>query len=102
MSRYLDEAAATRDGYRITHEPDAHRFSLTHDGRELGEVHYRLLGDTGIDFNHTVVDPELRGTGLAGVLAQHALTSELVRGRHIQASCWFIAGYLEKHPELRG
>lgn len=101
MTRYLDAESAAADGFTVEHERDRHRFVLAQQGRELGEAHYTLLGDDGIDFDHTVVDPEMRGTGLSGVLAQRALTDEIVRGRTIRASCWFIDGYLEKHPELR-
>lgn len=114
MTRYLDAEQAAADGYRIVHEPERQRFVLLQSApdagtadRTLGEAHYRLLGDeaagtAGIDFDHTYVDPSLRGTGLSGVLARHALTDEIVRGRRVAASCWFIAGYLEKHPELAG
>ena len=51
-------------------------------------------------FDHTVVDPGLRGTGLSGLLAEHALTDDIVKGRKIQASCWYIEGYLERNPHL--
>ncbi|MBP1324791.1 putative GNAT family acetyltransferase [Leucobacter exalbidus] len=105
MARYLDEAQAAAAGFTIAHEPEAHRFTVTHAtaaGPELvGEAHYSLLGETVIDFDHTLVTPTLRGTGLSGLLAQHALSSELAQSRRIAASCWFIEGYLKKHPELR-
>lgn len=100
MTRYLSEESAAEDGYAIVHEAGEHRFTLTHRGEERGEAHYRLLGDTAIDFDHTVVAPAERGTGLAGLLAHRAVTSEIVRGRTVMASCWFIRGYLAKHPEL--
>lgn len=123
MARYLDETQAAADGYRIVHEPDRHRFAIYLDGaaegaststasgagedadppgRLMGEAHYSLLGDEAIDFDHTIVSPELRGTGIASLLAQRALTSDVAGGRRLLASCWFIRGYLEKHPELRG
>lgn len=105
MAKYVDEAQATADGFQFVHEPEASRYALyreTGDARELvGEAHYTLQGNTTVDFDHTVVNPALRGTGLAGLLARGALTGDVVEGRRIVASCWFIAGYLEKHPELR-
>ncbi len=100
MARYLDEESAAADGFTIEHEPERSRFVLKQGGREFGEAHYTLIGDGGIDFDHTVVDPELRGTGLSGLLAHRAVTDEVVRGRQMRASCWFIEGYLAKHPEL--
>lgn len=106
MARYLDEAQARADGFTIEHEPERHRFALVRSSEGsaevLGEAHYTLLGDDGIDFDHTLVAPSLRGTGLSALLAEHALTDEIVRGRRIRASCPFISGYLAKHPSLAG
>ena len=105
MARYVDEAQAASAGFHIEHEPAAARYAVYRgegaDRTLVGEAHYSLLGDTAIDFDHTVVSPSLRGTGLASLLAQQALTGDMVRGRRVEASCWFIAGYLERHPELR-
>ena len=104
MGRFLNEAQAAADGYTITHEPGRARYVVTASGadggRVVGEAHYALLGDDVIDFDHTVVVPELRGTGLSGLLAHRALTGEAVGQRRITASCSFIVGYLQKHPEL--
>lgn len=111
MARYRDEAEAAADGYTIEHEPDAQRFVLVQSAdasaERLGEAHYRLLGGdppdehAAIDFDHTYVHPSLRGTGLSGILVRRALTDEITRDRRLDAGCWFVAGYLEKHPELR-
>lgn len=100
MARFTDEAAANKAGYGISHEPEHNRFVLTFDGAQLGEAHYTQLANGGFDFDHTEVDPSLRGTGLSDLLARHALTHETVFGQPITASCWFVAGLLEKHPEL--
>ena len=112
MARYTNDAEAAADGIRILHEPERHRFTLLRGEDRVGEAHYTLRGDAdsdlkgddrgSIDFDHTFVETELRGTGVSGLLAQHALTDPITRGRRIEASCWFIAGYLRKHPELRG
>lgn len=107
MARYLSEAAANAAGITIVHEPDAQRFAVYRAVEEsakpaelVGEAHYSLPREGVIDFDHTVVDVSLRGTGLSGVLARKALTSEVTSGRNIIASCWFIDGYMHKHPEL--
>lgn len=112
MTKYQDEAQAAADGITIVHQADHSRYALLREvdgevdrdragARLVGEAHYRLLGDDAIIFDHTVVIPELRGSGLSGLLAHRALTGSAVQGRRIEASCWFIAGYLDKHPELR-
>ena len=109
MANYTDEAQAQADGFSIEHEADRHRFVVVQtadggddaaEGSVVGEAHYTLIGDDAIDFDHTVVDPGLRGTGLSGLLAEHALTDDIVKGRKIQASCWYIEGYLERNPHL--
>lgn len=105
MGKYADEAAAAADDYRFVHQPDRHRFVLVHQGEsghhELGEAHYTLIGEEGIDFDHTEVDPSLRGTGLSGLLVRHALADPVVAGRELRASCWFVAGMLEEDPSPR-
>ena len=104
MAKYADEHQAAADGFRIVHEPEASRYAVylgEGDATTLvGEAHYSLLGDDTIDFDHTVITPALRGTGLSGLLARHALTGDAPRGRKIRASCWYIAEYLGRHPEL--
>jgi predicted GNAT family acetyltransferase len=105
MAKYADEKQARADGFSIAHEPERHRFALLQAAegaadKVVGEAHYTLIGDDAIDFDHTVVDPGLRGTGLSGLLAERALTDEIVRGRKIHASCWYIEGYLERNPHL--
>ena len=90
------------DEVEFTHEPDESRFAAVRrgDGERIGEAHYRLLGDEGIDFDHTVVLPALRGRGIASELIRTALTSDIARDRRILASCPFVADYLRQHPEL--
>ncbi|WP_125100512.1 N-acetyltransferase [Leucobacter chromiireducens] len=118
MARYLTEDQAAADGFQIVHEPDTSNFFVVHTAADgtassVGSAHYTLRGEaaTGgdaaaaaaagsIDFDSTVVDPAYRGTGLSGLLAHRAVTDEIVRGRHVRASCWFIEGYLARHPEL--
>ena len=60
-----------------------------------------LIGFTAMARNSTVLDPALRGTGLANLLAERALTDDIVKGRKVQASCSFIEGFLERNPHLR-
>ena len=110
MTRFTTESAANDAGFTIVHEPDRSRYALYEAAapgesdsgdaapKLLGEAHYTLLGDDAIDFDHTVVVPQLRGTGLAGLLAHRAVTGSVTEGRTLQASCWFIAAYLKKHP----
>ena len=105
MARYTDVQQAEADGFRFAYEPDASRYAVYRSGSEgsedlVGEAHFSLRGSELIDFDHTVVIPELRGTGISGLLARFALLGPAASGRRIAASCWFIDGYLAKHPEI--
>lgn len=111
MARYRSEDDAAADGLRIVHEPDRSQFTVTsggtdtEDGTPVGEAHYTLRDDPSgggsIDYDHTYIDPAFRGTGLSRLLAHRAVTDDIASGRRMLASCWFIAGYLGRHPELR-
>ena len=70
-------------------------------GDELAGYSEFELGEGSITFVHTVVDDAFEGRGLGGKLAKGALTDAKDRGLRIEATCTFIAGYLERHPELR-
>ncbi|MBO1900859.1 N-acetyltransferase [Leucobacter weissii] len=101
MTGYADEKAARDDGLVISHEPERHRFVILREGALLGTAHYALHGEAGaegaaIDFDGTEVDPALRGSGISRLLAQRALTDEIVEGRRILASCWFMAAELRR------
>lgn len=98
MARYVDTASAAADGFSIEHREDEHRFVIVNDGDVIGYAHYRLIGEDGIDFDSTVVREEFRGTGLSRLLVRHAVGDDLVRGRDVHASCWFVAGFLRRHP----
>lgn len=118
MTRYLSEEDAAADGLRIMHDPERGRFVISQSassrtneaggvdaesaGKVVGFAHYTLLDSPhgAIDFDSTFVDPSFRGTGLSGLLAHRAVTDDIVTGRRVLASCWFIAQYLERHPEL--
>ena len=104
MTRYETEQDANADGYTLEHQPDHHRFVVVKGEEVLGTAQYALFGSddlAAIDFNSTVLDPALRGTGLANLLAERALTDDIVKGRKVQASCSFIEGFLERNPHLR-
>ena len=100
MAGYSTAEEALADGFTVEHDPASQRFLLLRDGEVMGTAHYTLLGDTGIDFDGTEVTPALRGTGLAAILAHRAFTDKIRSGRELHTSCWFMAGYLERHPEL--
>ncbi|BBH63968.1 hypothetical protein ACTI_06530 [Actinoplanes sp. OR16] len=76
------------------------RYEVVLGGEVAGMLHYRRHGDR-IELLHTEVDQAFSGRGLAGRLAAAALADARSRSTPVTATCPFVAGYLERHPELR-
>lgn len=99
MSPYRTETEALADGFTIEHREDEHRFVVVHDARVIGHAHYSYVGDDGINFDGTFVDPAHRGTGLSALLVTHALADDVVAGKTVRASCWYVADHIAAHPD---
>jgi hypothetical protein len=72
------------------------------DGDVIGVADYRRSTTptgTRIVFPHTFVLPELEGHGIAATLARRALDDARDAGATVVPVCWFIEGYIERHPE---
>lgn len=100
MARYLNDQDAQADGYKVEHREAESRFVVRREEEVVGYAHYTILPNGTINFDGTVIDESLRGTGLAKMLMERALSDEIVKDRQVAASCWFVAGYLDKHPEV--
>ncbi|HXV87055.1 MAG TPA: GNAT family N-acetyltransferase [Gemmatimonadales bacterium] len=68
------------------------------DGAEA-YLAYAAAGDGVLDYHTTFVPPELRERHLASALTRHALDYARDQDLRIIPSCWFVAGYVERHPE---
>ena len=82
----------------VLHEPDHTRYLLRVDGEVVGVADYRDRGDALV-FHHTEVDRARRGHGLGGVLVRAALDDVRARGRTIVPTCWFVAEFVDLHPD---
>lgn len=77
------------------------RYEAYVDGSLAGYAEYRL-DDGIIEFTHTVVDDDFEGQGVGSSLARDALDDVRADGsREVKASCTFIAGWIEKHPDYQ-
>lgn len=76
------------------------RYHLLVDGVEAGELDYRMQGDVRV-YVHTGIRDQYEGQGLAGQLAKHVLDEARADGIQIGATCPYVRGYLEKHPEYQ-
>lgn len=85
----------------VSHNTDAHRYEARVDGDLAGFATYELRPGV-VDFTHTEVDSEFEGQGVGGSLARHALDDVRETGdRRVVATCPFIAGWIDKHPDYR-
>ncbi len=75
-----------------------HRFEISVDGHTAFTT-YRIA-DGVITFVHTEVPPEFRGKGIGSKLVRGELEAARARGLKVIASCEFVAGYIDKHPEF--
>ena len=74
------------------------RYELVEDDRVIGIADYRE-GDGVVELPHTVIDPKRRGEGLGAVLVQAALDDIRPSGRTVVPTCWYVAEFIDGHPE---
>lgn len=82
----------------VRHDPNEKKYYATIDGRE-GRVDYTETGDGTRLFNHTFVDPELRGQGVAAAIVRHALDETRREGHRYVATCPYVQAFIKRHPE---
>lgn len=85
----------------VRHEAARQRFVIE-IGDAVGLLSYAVVDEQTLDYNHTFVPPELRGRGLAAILARHALDYAAEHGLSIVPSCPYVSRYIDKHPEYAG
>jgi len=82
----------------VRHVPERSRYELDDDGAVVAIAEYRDRNGVLV-FNHTVVNPRLRGNGLGERLVRGALDDVRSRGHDIVATCWYVARFVDEHPE---
>ena len=86
----------------IRHNPERHRFEVLTAGNVIGKAVYKEYDGGSAPqriFYHTVINEEYGGQGLAGKLAEAALTETVEAGRAIVPVCPYIKKYVGKHPK---
>ena len=84
----------------IRHNEQASRDELHADGELVGIADYTVQGDVLV-FPHTEIDPARRGRGLGAVLVQGALDDVRTTGRRIVPTCWYVAQFVDEHPDYK-
>jgi len=75
------------------------RYEILLGGEVAGVLHYRRHGDR-VELMHTEIEQTFSGQGLAGRLAAAALEDARSRATPVIATCPFVLGYLDRHPEF--
>ena len=75
------------------------RFELAQGGMTAVAA-YRLENGV-VSFTHTVVPEEIEGQGVGSRLIRSALDHVRERGQKVVPLCYFVKGYIERHPEYR-
>jgi len=82
----------------VVDNPLDSRYELFLEGRMVGFADYHVDHDTVV-LPHTVIQPSLRGHGLGERLVQGALDDIRTSGRRIEPRCWYVAQFVDEHPE---
>ena len=84
------------------HRQAAHRYELLGDGRVVSYADYRVHdGGATQEFHHTFTEPAERGHGYAAELVRRALDDVRAAGHSVIATCWYVAGFIDAHPEYQ-
>jgi predicted GNAT family acetyltransferase len=76
-------------------------FALERDGRRIAEMTYRRLGALRILVDHTYVNSELRGQGVARQLLDAAVAWARQANTKISATCSYVVVQLARDASLR-
>jgi predicted GNAT family acetyltransferase len=74
------------------------RYEIVVDGMVAGIADFRLDGETVV-LPHTEIDASRRGQGLGAILVQGALDDIRDSGRTVVPVCWYVAKYIDQHPQ---
>ncbi len=74
-------------------------FVLGKNGGIIAEATFPAISDTTVNFNHTYVDPSLRGQGVAGAMLSAAVADVKARGLKAKATCSYAVKWFSEHEE---
>jgi uncharacterized protein len=88
---------------KITHSEDGGggSFWLEQEGRRLAEMTYRRLGESHVLVDHTYVDPQLRGQGVARQLLDAMVAWARQSNTKLSATCSYVVVQFARDATLR-
>ncbi|RPH60828.1 MAG: N-acetyltransferase [Chloroflexi bacterium] len=81
----------------VKHNLESQRFEIQVDNH-LAVLEYHLQ-DGAIVFTHTGVPSALEGRGIGSQLVRAGLEHARQKSLKVVPLCWFVAGYIQRHPE---
>jgi uncharacterized protein len=75
------------------------RYELLLDGQRVGEIRYRIEGDS-VALVHTEIDPGYEGHGFGTRLVEEALLDLREQGRPVIPICPLVRRYIDRHLEF--
>jgi predicted GNAT family acetyltransferase len=84
---------------QVSHKIAASRFEIQIEN-QIAVLNYSQRGDI-IVFTHTGVPAELEGRGIGSRLVRAGLEYAREKAFKVVPLCWFVAGYIERHPEYQ-
>lgn len=82
----------------VQHDPDHHRFTQSVPSG-TAVLAYSPAGDGVVELYSTYVPSADRGKGIAAGLVEAAVAHARQEGLRIIPSCWYVAQWLQEHPE---
>lgn len=83
----------------VTRNDERARYELVEDGQVIGICDFRPAGTGVVVLPHTVIHGARRGRGLGAELVRAALDDLRTTGVTVVPSCWYVAEFIERHPE---
>jgi predicted GNAT family acetyltransferase len=78
----------------------ASRYELVEGDDVVGVADYVMDGNVMI-LPHTVIVWPRRGTGLGAELVRQVLDDARKRGLGVRPTCWYVAQFIDEHPEYQ-
>lgn len=90
------------DNIRLRHDEDRQRYEAHLGEACVAVLYYEDEDATGTvvrDMRSTIVSPDHANEGIGSVLVRFALDDAREAGLPVKPTCWFVAGWIQRHPE---
>jgi predicted GNAT family acetyltransferase len=93
-----ESAPPQTTGLTLTNDVQRSRYEATLNGEVVAFADYEIRGEIVV-MPHTVTMPVRRGNGYAAQVVRYALDDIRAAGRTVVASCWYVAKFIDEHPD---